>query len=364
MRVESGYLACSGISKRYGTTPVLRGVGLSLERGQCLALLGPSGCGKTTLLNIIQGIVSPDAGRVVCDGVVLDDPSDQRHVAMRRRGFATVFQDFSLWPHMSIAANVAYGLRVLGVGRSERQRRVSEALDLVGMGGFERRHPASLSGGQQQRVAIARAVVVKPRVLLLDEPLSALDVKLREELRDDIAALLRELEITSVYVTHDQSEAFVIADHVAVMNQGKIEQTDRPEAIYQRPASAFVAGFLGSANVLPYHTHADHLRIGTDGASEFVPQSGETKGVPAQGVCRVLRERVYLSTEPPDHQSAHEWVSWPGRCEQSRFLGDRYELSIVTDGGLSLRAMSDGPMHESARLFVRIHHKDLQWLAS
>ncbi len=358
---DAAYLVCDQLTKRYDRTPVLRGVGLTLSRGQCVALLGPSGCGKTTLLNIVQGIVLPDEGRVVCDGVVLDDPSQRRHLPMRKRGFATVFQDFSLWPHMTVGANVGYGLRVLGLGRAERERRIEEALALVGMQGYKSRHPAMLSGGQQQRVAIARAVVVRPRVLLLDEPLSALDVKLREELRDDIAALLRSLHITSVYVTHDQSEAFVIADRVAVMNGGVIEQIDTPSEIYHRPATAFVAGFLGSANVLPYRREEGRVLLGTGDSVEHVAPHCDG---PAQGVCRVLREHVAVGT--PENLSLHNeqsgGITLPGRCEQAKYLGDRYELSIRTDHGLALRALTSQGLSDQARIHIHIRQEDLQWL--
>ncbi len=364
MQVDTPYLQAVELTKSFGSTAVLRGVGLALPRGQCLALLGPSGCGKTTLLNILQGIIAPDAGSVACDGVTLDDPAQNRHLPMRRRGFATVFQDFSLWPHLTVGANVAYGLRVMGVGRTERKRRVHEALALVGMDGYARRHPAMLSGGQQQRVAIARAVVVRPRVLLLDEPLSALDLKLREELRDDIAALLRELRITAVYVTHDQSEAFVIADRVAVMNRGVIEQEDTPEAIYARPATAFVAGFLGSANMLPFTKHDGQIRIGGSGTEGTLAIDAPAADVPQRGVCRVLRERVTVHAQPPTPDEARGRLTLAGRCASARFLGDRFELSIHTDTGLVLRVLSSRGYADQTPLHLTIQEEDLQWLAA
>lgn len=227
---------------------VLNDVSFGLGKGQCLALLGPSGCGKSTLLSILAGLLPSDAGRIELDGRVIEGGG----VAMppQRRRFAMVFQDLSLWPHLTVAENIGFGLDYLRdkSGRAARHHRIETVLNRVGMHAMRNRYPAMLSGGQQQRVAIARAIVVEPEVLLMDEPLAALDVQLREELRDEIALLIRRLEITTIYVTHDHAEAMTVAHQVAVMNKGRIEQQAPPEKIFREPATRFVATFLGVAN--------------------------------------------------------------------------------------------------------------------
>ena len=241
------FLSCSGLVKRFGPRTVLDDIHFEVARGECLVLLGPSGCGKSTLLNVLAGALAADGGRLTCDGVPLDDAAARLHLPMHRRGFAMVFQDFSLWPHMSVIDNVAFGLRMRGVAKAERRRLAMAALEQVHMHEHAARLPATLSGGQQQRVAIARALVVKPRLLLMDEPLSALDARLREELKRDIGGLIREHGVTAVYVTHDHGEAFALGDRVALMRDGRIEQLDTPQRLREQPANAFVADFFGVA---------------------------------------------------------------------------------------------------------------------
>ncbi len=238
-------LAVRGVSKVFGTTSALDGVDLVVQRGSVVALLGPSGCGKTTLLRTIAGLEDPDAGTITVAGKVLTDgpsvvPPEKRRIGM-------VFQDWALFPHLSVAANVGYGLP-----KAERRGpRVAEALDLVGLGGFGGRAPGTLSGGQQQRVALARALAPRPSLLLLDEPFSNLDASLRVEVRSEIHALLLDLGITCVFVTHDQDEAFVVGDEVAVMRAGRVVQHGRPQAVYDEPVDEWVATFVGDANLLP-----------------------------------------------------------------------------------------------------------------
>jgi ABC-type Fe3+/spermidine/putrescine transport system ATPase subunit len=210
-----------------------------------LSLLGPSGCGKTTLLRLIAGFVLPDAGRIAVDGV------DVSRLPAWRRQFGVVFQSYALFPHMTVGENVAYGLKVRGVARAERDGRARATLDRVGLSGAEGRFPAQLSGGQQQRVALARAMVIEPRVLLLDEPLSALDKNLREEMQEELRQLQQRAGITTVFVTHDQEEALTLADRVAVMRAGRVAQLGTPREVYDTPASAFVATFLGTTNMVP-----------------------------------------------------------------------------------------------------------------
>jgi ABC-type Fe3+/spermidine/putrescine transport system ATPase subunit len=218
---------------------------LDVRPGEFLTLLGPSGCGKTTTLNMIAGFLPPDRGSIVLDGQDVGGlPPDRRDTAM-------VFQQYALFPHLSVGQNVAYGLRMRKRPKAEIRTRVADALERVGLAGREDRLPAQLSGGQQQRVALARAIVVRPKVLLFDEPLSNLDLKLREQLRLEIKHLQRELGVTSVFVTHDQTEALVMSDRIAVMRDGHIEQLDTPDRIYRDPANAFVAGFIGQSNLIP-----------------------------------------------------------------------------------------------------------------
>jgi len=230
--------------RAFGNVVALDHVSLAVAPGEFFALLGPSGSGKTTCLRLIAGFDHPDSGRILLDG---EDVTD---VPPYDRNLNTVFQDYALFPHMTVAENVAYGPRVRGVAASERRRRAGEMLDLVRLGGYGDRKPAQLSGGQRQRVALARALINRPKVLLLDEPLGALDLKLREEMQGELKGLQQRLGITFVFVTHDQGEALSMADRVAVFSQGRVEQLDTPRGLYARPRTAFVAGFVGSANVI------------------------------------------------------------------------------------------------------------------
>jgi putative spermidine/putrescine transport system ATP-binding protein len=231
-------------SRAFGSVVALDRVSLAIAPGEFFALLGPSGSGKTTCLRLIAGFDRPDQGSILLDGEdVTDAPPYDRNVN-------TVFQDYALFPHMDVAENVAYGLRVRGVGAAERRKRAVDMLGLVQLGEYADRRPNQLSGGQKQRVALARALINQPKVLLLDEPLGALDLKLREEMQAELKGLQQRLGITFVFVTHDQGEALSMADRVAVFSRGRIEQLDTPRALYTRPRTAFVASFVGSANVL------------------------------------------------------------------------------------------------------------------
>jgi putative spermidine/putrescine transport system ATP-binding protein len=234
----------AGAAKRYGDVVAVDGVDLHVGSGEFFTLLGPSGSGKTTTLRMIAGFERPDAGAVRLGG------RDVTHVPPNARDVNTVFQDYALFPHMTVGENVAYGLKVKKTPRAERQRRVGEVLEMVRLEGYADRKPIQLSGGQRQRVALARAIVNRPQVLLLDEPLGALDLKLRQEMQVFLKALQSELGITFLYVTHDQEEALTMSDHLAVFNEGRIEQRGTPAEVYERPASEFVAGFVGTSNIL------------------------------------------------------------------------------------------------------------------
>jgi putative spermidine/putrescine transport system ATP-binding protein len=230
--------------KTYGDVVAVDGIDLAVGAGEFFTLLGPSGSGKTTTLRMIAGFEQPDAGRITLGG---EDITRRPPYA---RDVNTVFQDYALFPHMTVAENVGYGLKVKGVARAQRRRQVDEVLEMVRLGGYGGRKPVQLSGGQRQRVALARSIVNRPKVLLLDEPLGALDLKLRQEMQVFLKSLQRELGMTFLYVTHDQEEALTMSDHVAVFNDGKVEQVGSPTDVYERPATEFVAGFVGTSNIV------------------------------------------------------------------------------------------------------------------
>jgi spermidine/putrescine ABC transporter ATP-binding subunit len=232
------------VSKRFGDVVALREVSLAIRRGEFMTLLGPSGCGKTTLLNLVAGFFSPDGGDIRIDGERVND------VPTYRREIGMMFQNYALFPHMTVAGNVAYGLKVRHVAKAEIERRVAEVLALVKLTGMENRRPRQLSGGQQQRVALARALVINPKVLLLDEPFSALDKNLRASMQVELREIQRKLGVTTIFVTHDQSEALSLSDRLAVMSEGRVRQLGTPQEIYRRPCERFVAAFVGDANVL------------------------------------------------------------------------------------------------------------------
>jgi putative spermidine/putrescine transport system ATP-binding protein len=238
------FLALENLTKRFGTHNAVDGLSLEVEKGEFVSLLGPSGCGKTTTLQMIAGFVEPTSGAIRLEG------RDLLAVKPAKRGLGIVFQSYALFPHMTVAENVAFGLEMQGVATAERRTRVGETLELVGLGAFAARFPRQLSGGQQQRVALARALVIRPQMLLLDEPLSNLDAKLREGMQIELRQIQRTVGTTTILVTHDQAEAMALSDRVVVMNHGKAEQIGPPHEAYERPATAFVANFLGKTNLV------------------------------------------------------------------------------------------------------------------
>jgi putative spermidine/putrescine transport system ATP-binding protein len=284
-----------GIEKRYGDVVAVAGIDLDVRDGEFFSMLGPSGSGKTTTLRMIAGFEIPTAGRIVLHGRdVTDVPPFDRDVN-------TVFQDYALFPHLSVGDNVAYGLMVRKVARPERTARVVEALRMVRLEGYEKRRPAQLSGGQRQRVALARALVNRPRVLLLDEPLGALDLKLREEMQIELKAIQQQVGITFIYVTHDQEEALTMSDRLAVFNAGRIEQLGSPAEVYERPATRFVAGFVGTSNLLT----GDVARsiIGRDGTFTIRPEKirlaepDAVVGPDEAGAAGTIQDVVYLGPD-------------------------------------------------------------------
>jgi iron(III) transport system ATP-binding protein len=241
-------LTLRGIEKRYGETVAVQDFNLELRSGELVSLLGPSGCGKTTTLRMIAGFNDPTAGMIEMDGKVISSPTGS--VPPERRQMSMIFQSYAVWPNMTVEENVAFGLKLRKLPSDEVSKRTGDMLGIVQMGHLAGRYPSELSGGQQQRVALARALVIKPAVLLLDEPLSNLDANLREEMRFEIRRLHDQFKYTTVYVTHDQAEAMVTSDRIAVMNQGRIEQVDAPHALYTKPKTRFVAGFIGRTNFI------------------------------------------------------------------------------------------------------------------
>ncbi|MCL2729444.1 MAG: ABC transporter ATP-binding protein [Actinomycetia bacterium] len=319
-----------GLHRRFGATVALDGLDLAARPGELLALLGPSGCGKTTALRMLAGFEHPDAGEVLVDG------EDIGAVPAHRRGTGMVFQSYSLFPHLTAAENVSFGLRMRGTGRGARQRRAAELLDLVGLGPLAGRYPHQMSGGQQQRVALARALALRPRVLLLDEPLSALDAKVRLSLREEIRRLQQDLGITTLFVTHDQEEALSMADRVAVLRAGRLEQVAEPAELYARPATAFVAEFVGTMSRIPARRGADGL---VEVLGQRLPVAGE---LPPGGELDALvrPEAVQLAA---DAQGSAIVVA-------ASFLGAVTRLTVRLAGGAEVKA--DLPTETAARLPV------------
>ncbi|PZQ78348.1 MAG: ABC transporter ATP-binding protein [Variovorax paradoxus] len=260
-------LELAHVTKRYGSTAVVDDLSLQLNEGELVTLLGPSGCGKTTTLRMVAGFIELSDGGIAVDGREIS--SAKRTVPPEHRGMSMIFQSYAIWPNMTVAENVAFGLAVRRTPAHEAQQRVSEMLDVVKLGHLSQRYPAELSGGQQQRVALARAMVVRPEVLLLDEPLSNLDANLREEMAGEIRRLHDEFRFTTVYVTHDQAEAMTISDRIAVLNLGRLEQIDTPWNLYNRPRTPFVAGFIGQTNLVSGELRGGWLQL--PGLSGAVP---------------------------------------------------------------------------------------------
>jgi ABC-type Fe3+/spermidine/putrescine transport system ATPase subunit len=321
-----------GLVKQYGAVAALQGVSLEFEAGRLTAILGPSGCGKTTLLRAIAGFVTVDAGTIRVGH------REVTHLPPQARGAAMVFQNYALWPHMTVFDNVAYGLRLRGARRPDVRRRVEAALALVEIGdveGIARRKPGALSGGQQQRVALARALVVEPHVLLLDEPLSNLDAKVRQRLRAEVRGLQRRVGITTIYVTHDQEEALAIADHVVLMQAGRVVEGGAPEAVYLRPRTAFAADFLGMSNRLEGHAEPGAVLV----TGQRLPYAG-----PLRGPVLVIVRSTELELEPvpvgPEAPAGAGRAALAGSLRESRGLGGCYR-HYVRAGDLEL--MVDGP---------------------
>ena len=310
-----------GIAKSYGNHQVHKDLTLSIEKGECFTLLGPSGCGKTVLLRLLAGFETPDAGRISIDNTVVSDPAAGIYVPPDNRGLGVVFQDYAVWPHMSVFDNVAYPLKIAKRPKDEIRSRAMETVEMVGMNGLERRLPSELSGGQQQRVALARALVANSSLMLLDEPLTNLDANLREEMRFEIKELQRKLGITVLYVTHDQEVALAISDRLAIMDEsGRIRQTGNPWEIFERPADPFIFNFMGIANFVPVRRAGEAYLVG----------SGEQR-IPWEAPRGDAAEWV-AGFRPSDVQIAPQGPGLRGTIKRASFLGAMIDYLIEVDG--------------------------------
>jgi spermidine/putrescine transport system ATP-binding protein len=313
-----------GLTKRFGEVTAVDDVDLEVRRGEFLALLGPSGCGKTTTLRVVAGFEDPTAGQVCIAG------EDVVGVPPHRRDVNTVFQHYALFPHMNVRDNVAYGLKQRKVAKPERARRAAEALALVRMEGLERRRPAELSGGQQQRVALARALVMNPKVLLLDEPLGALDLKLRKEMQIELKRIQDEVGVTTIIVTHDQEEAMALADRIAVMDAGRIEQLDAPSAVYDRPATPFVAEFIGDLSFLEGTLVEEGPAPLVDCGAGLIMRAGRTLGPAERG------DRVRIGLRPEQVQARLEGDGRPAEVVTAMVIGREVQLLATLENGAEM----------------------------
>jgi ABC-type Fe3+/spermidine/putrescine transport system ATPase subunit len=312
-----GGLVVTGLAKGFGPVQVLRDVSLSVPRGEFHTLLGPSGSGKTTLLRIVAGFTPADAGRVTLSGTEITNSLAEH------RNIGVVFQNYALFPHMTVAENIGFGLRMRGVKKPEREARVAEVLRLVRMTGFGHRRPAMLSGGQQQRVALARALVIEPQLLLLDEPLSALDRKVRQEVREELKRIQAETGVTTVMVTHDQEEALFLADRVLVLEAGSVRQQGAPADIYRNPVDEFVAGFLGAINLLKVEIADGGLRVG-----------GQSFPPPAEVVAAIAAAdragRLHLAVRPEQMTVEPGFGDKPSGAISGTLIGTEFGGPVVT----------------------------------
>jgi len=314
--MSNDFLVLKNVTKAFGKSVVIDNLDLTIKRGTMVTLLGPSGCGKTTILRLVAGLENPTSGQIFIDG------EDVTKSSIQNRDICIVFQSYALFPHMSIGDNVGYGLRMQNVSKEERKQRVKEALELVDLAGFEDRYVDQISGGQQQRVALARALVLKPKVLLFDEPLSNLDANLRRAMREKIRELQQSLGITSLYVTHDQTEAFAVSDEVIVMNKGKIMQKAPAKDLYQRPNSLFLANFMGESSIFPAKLQGNTVNIHgyeltLNNAAQFNLPDGDC-------LAGVRPEAVYL----------HETGTEAQRCtiKSAVYMGNHWEVVAVWHG--------------------------------
>lgn len=344
-------LIVNNIHLAYGDNPVLKGVSLSIAKGEVVSLLGASGSGKTTLLRAVAGLEQPHTGNIHISNHTVYDSAKNIEVAAERRNLGLVFQSYALWPHKTVFDNVAYPLQLRKENKADIKSKVDASLEQLGLGGLQERYPNQLSGGQQQRVAIARALVYNPPVMLLDEPLSNLDAKLREEARSFLRELILELDISALLVTHDQHEAMAISDRILLLNQGTIEQQGTPEDIYSRPETLYTAEFMGSNNRLTAHilrTENERVEFDYNGhrfwGTSIHPLTATTK---AEAVCRVEQAVVHTTAVPNSLEMS---------LSTTMYLGDKWEYLFrdqSSDSGFQLRAFGSKPLG-AGRYFIEL----------
>jgi spermidine/putrescine transport system ATP-binding protein len=353
------------VVRRFGDFTAVDHVSLDIEAGEFFTLLGPSGCGKTTLLRMIAGFDAPDSGRIVLGG------KDQAGIAPEHRNVHTVFQSYALFPHMTVEKNIEFPLRMAGVGATDIPTRVAEALEDVRLTGMGKRYPSELSGGQRQRVAVARALVNRPTLLLLDEPLAALDAELREQMQLELITLQQEIGITFVYVTHDQGEALALSHRIAVMNKGKVEQLGEPSKIYGFPGNRFVADFIGHCNLLEAKIEAldgDRVTLDVEGVGEVAALNSGTTASPTPGSVPRIPGAKALLTLRPEKVRIHAEASTDSEENRCRghvrgylYLGDVTVYVVELDSGKRIQAMLPNSQAGRARFFEDGDAVELAW---
>jgi iron(III) transport system ATP-binding protein len=351
MTKNAGSVTFQNVRKSFGLFTAIHDLSLTVEPGTLVTLLGPSGCGKTTTLRMLAGLEHPTSGRILIGGMdVTMLPANERDVSM-------VFQSYALFPHMNSLDNVAYGLESSGLPRRQARQKAEHGLELVGLAGMGGRLPAELSGGQQQRVAVARALVLEPQVLLLDEPLSNLDARLRRRVRTEIRELQQHLQFTAVYVTHDQDEALAVSDQIIVMKDGEIAQQGSPRELYEAPASPFIADFIGEANVV----HCEVIDI--SGSEATISIEGLQHVVPARGA-RPGRNQLAVRPSAITLEPA-ETAAFPGRISHAAYLGDHIEYEAETSGGtlFIVDPSVDRPLAPGTRVAIGLKNRGIAIIA-
>lgn len=354
---KAPFLKVDGVSVAYGAVRVLDGLDLSVRRGEFVALLGSSGCGKTTLLRTIAGFIKPKSGRILVDG------RDVTSLPPDKRGMALVFQSYALWPHMTVAQNIGYGLKLRGMPRGEIAGRVADIQDLLGLNGLEERKPGALSGGQRQRVALGRALAIQPDILLLDEPLSNLDARIRLTVRHEILALQRRLGITAIHVTHDREEAMIMADRIVILDAGEIAQVGTPEDLFNRPKSPFVAAFMGADNVvaLSAFRNGDVVRIAqseTNMAAAIRDNGRNLTGSTFEGRFRAEAAELHPAGAFPETLVADDALLLDGEVTQNSYPGGLWR-HLVSVGGRIVVVDAPRAFEPGTRVSVRIPGQSL-----